>query len=372
MHHLHQERANNYFFASYALRQDRKEERYLVCYQMNVDKLISLLDRYLRPLQADFYISIVDYDDNGIYLQPLSKSGKYYYETRFPSTLYKWILQVIPRNYSEIERDAVNQRRTNLFFIIVSMFLTFLSLAVISLAARREQQLRKLKEDFIANVSHELKTPISLIKMFSEILVTGRVKSDETRRQYHGIIFSESDRMSRLVSNLLDFANLERDGGKKNFERVDIAALVSRELEAYRYQVQKEGFRLLAEVKPVPETMADANAVTMAFFNLLDNSVKYSGDQKQIEVMVGQENGYIHLSVRDLGLGIPPAEQEKIFEKFYRGANAVSRKIRGSGIGLSLTKSVAEMHGGDVRVESQPGQGSTFTLRIPIVPPAAA
>jgi len=178
--------------------------------------------------------------------------------------------------------------------------------------------------------------------------------------------------MSRLVSNLLDFASLERDGGKKNFERVDIAALVSRELEAYRYQVQKEGFRLLAEVKPVPETMADANAVTMAFFNLLDNSVKYSGDQKQIEVMVGQEDGYIHLSVRDLGLGIPPAEQEKIFEKFYRGANAVSRKIRGSGIGLSLTKSVAEMHGGDVRVESQPGQGSTFTLRIPIVPPAAA
>jgi two-component system phosphate regulon sensor histidine kinase PhoR len=252
------------------------------------------------------------------------------------------------------------------------MFLTFLSLAVISLAARREQQLRRMKEDFIGNVSHELKTPISLIKMFSEILVTGRVKSEQTRREYHEIILGESDRMSRLVNNLLDFASLERDGRRKNFERVDMALLVSRELEAYRYQVQKEGFQLLAEVEPVPETLADANAVTMALFNLLDNSVKYSGDQKLIRVRVAQDNGYIKLSVQDHGLGIDAAEQEKIFEKFYRGSNAVSRKIRGSGIGLSLTRSVAEMHGGDVLVESQPGRGSTFTIRIPIVPAATA
>ncbi len=366
-HHLHKERVHNYFFASYVLKQDHKGERYLVCFQMNVDKLINQLDKYLRPLQADFYVSVVDFDNNGVYSQPLSKASKYYYETRFPSTLYKWILQVVPRNYTEIEQDVTKQRRTNFFFIILSMFLTLLSLAVISLAARREQQLRKLKEDFIANVSHELKTPISLIRMFSEMLVTGRVKSDVARDEYYQVIFNESDRMSRLVTNLLDFANLERGAGKKGFEKVDIAALLSRDIEAYRYQVQKEGFQMVVDVEPVPETYADPNAVAMAFFNLLDNSVKYSGDRKFIGVKIRQTNGFIDLSVQDAGLGIEAAEQSKIFDKFYRGSNATIRKIRGSGIGLSLTKNVAEMHGGEVLVQSEPGKGSTFTLRIPVV-----
>ncbi len=366
-HHLHKERVHNYFFASYVLKQDHKGEKYLVCFQMNVDKLINQLDKYLRPLQADFYVSVVDFDNNGVYSQPLSKASKYYYETRFPSTLYKWILQVVPRNYTEIEQDVTKQRRTNLFFIILSMFLTLLSLAVISLAARREQQLRTLKEDFIANVSHELKTPISLIRMFSEMLVSGRVKSDGARDEYHQVIFSESDRMSRLVNNLLDFANLERGAGKQGFERVNIVGLLSKEIEAYRYQVQKEGFQMTVDVEPVPETYADPNAVTMAFFNLLDNSVKYSGERKFIEVKIRQTDGFIDLSVRDAGLGIEAAEREKIFDKFYRGTNATARRIRGSGIGLSLTKNVAEMHGGDVLVQSEPGKGSTFTLRIPVV-----
>jgi two-component system phosphate regulon sensor histidine kinase PhoR len=368
-HHLHKERVHNYFFASYVFKQDRKGEKYLVCFQMNVDKLINQLDKYLRPLQADFYVSVVDFDNNGVYNQPLSKASKYYFEARFPSTLYKWILQIVPRNYTEIEQDVSKQRRTNLFFIILSMFLTLLSLAVISLAAYREQQLRKLKEDFIGNVSHELKTPISLIRMFSEMLVTGRVRSDEARSEYHQVIFNESDRMSRLVNNLLDFANLERGAGKRGFERVDIAGLLEKELEAYKYQVQKDGFQMNVYVEHVQETYADPNALTMAFFNLLDNSVKYSGDRKFIEVKVRQLNGFIDMSVRDTGLGIDPAEQGKIFDKFYRGTNATAHKIRGSGIGLSLTKNVAELHGGAVFVQSEQGKGSTFTLRIPVVPP---
>jgi signal transduction histidine kinase len=169
------------------------------------------------------------------------------------------------------------------------------------------------------------------------------------------------------VNNLLDFANLERGAGKRGFEKVDLAGLLSKEMEAYRYQVQKEGFQMIVDVEPVPETYADPNAVTMAFFNLLDNSVKYSGDRKFIEVKIRQTNGFINLSVQDSGLGIEAAEQGKIFDKFYRGGNAAARKIRGSGIGLSLTKNVAEMHGGDVLVQSEPGKGSTFTLRIPVV-----
>ncbi len=365
--HLHRERGEGYFFASYVLRQNRKGEKILVFYQMNRDKLIAMIDKFLRDLSPKHYVSIVDFENYGVYQAPVNRSVKYFYERRFPSTFYKWLLQLVPRNYTEIERDVTNRRRVNFFFIVLSMSLTLLSLAIIYIAGLRERQLAQLKEDFISNVSHELKTPLSLIRMFSEILVLDKVKNESTKQEYYGIIHNESERMSRLVSNLLDFASLERGAQSKNFEQTNIARLVTKELEAYRYQVQKEGFQLLTRVdETVPDTLANPNALTLAFFNLLDNSVKYSGDQKQITVTVVQTNGFVDLSVKDCGLGIPRAEQERIFEKFYRGTDPLVQKIRGSGIGLSITKHVAEMHGGQVLVDSEPGFGSTFTLRIPI------
>jgi two-component system, OmpR family, phosphate regulon sensor histidine kinase PhoR len=373
VHHLHKERANNYFFASYVLKENQKGDKYLICFQLDHDRIMVLLDKYLRGLQKDFYVSIVDYDNNGIYNQPISRSSKYYYETRFPSTLYKWILQAVPRTYTELESEVRNQRRINLFFIILSSTLILVSLAVIYVAARRERQLRTLKEEFISNVSHELKTPLSLIRMFSEILVTGRIKSEGAKHEYYAIIHNESDRMGRLVNNLLDFSNLERDKTRKYFESTDVAGIVNKALEAYRYELQKEGFRLTCYVDPaLPLILADPNALSMAFFNLLDNSMKYSGDQKEIAIRIVNREGCIELSVADKGVGIAPGEKQKIFEKFYRGASAQVRNTRGSGIGLAITKQVAEMHGGDVSVESEPGQGSTFTLKLPVRSPQVA
>jgi two-component system, OmpR family, phosphate regulon sensor histidine kinase PhoR len=366
-HHLHKERPDNYFFASYVLKESRNGDKILIVFQLGFEKILALLDKHLRDLQPNFYVSIVDFENNGIYNQPISRSSNYFYETRFPSTFYKWILQLVPRNYTEIERQLRNQRRTNLFLIILSMFLIFFSLAIISVAARRERQLRRLKEDFISNVSHELKTPLSLMSMFSEILKTGRIKSNETRREYYNIIHNECERMGRLIGNLLDFASLEQGGRARRFESINVAQLVAKELEAYAYQLQKDGFQLTADVDPhVPETLADPTAISMALFNLLDNSIKYSGEQKLVKVKVAQNNGYIALSVTDSGPGIPVEERQKIFEKFYRGSAAAAKKTRGSGIGLSLTKHVAEMHGGDILLQSEVGKGSTFILRIPI------
>jgi signal transduction histidine kinase len=203
--------------------------------------------------------------------------------------------------------------------------------------------------------------------MFSEILVMGRVKDEEKRREYYQIIYNESDRMSRLIANLLDFASLVRGIEHKHFEKTNIAQLVAKALEAYRHEIHKEGFELNLDADPqIPDGFADPNAITMAFMNLLDNSIKYSKEQKRIDVKVRHDSQFISLSVTDKGVGIPASEQQKIFEKFYRGGDPSVRKIRGSGIGLSITKHVAEMHGGAVLVESEPGKGSTFTLKIPI------
>jgi len=366
--HLHKERSDNYFFASYVLKESRQGEGYVVFFEMNTMKTLALVDKYLRDdLQATYYVSIVDFDNNGVYSAPIDRNSKYFVESRFNTTLYKWLLWVVPRNYTEMERNARNQRRANLILIILSMMMIFCSLAIIYVAGRRERQLAQLKEDFISNVSHELKTPLSLIRMFSEILVANRVKSDAVKQEYYGIIHNESDRMSRLIANLLDFARLERERHSLHFEQTNIGQLVIKELEAYRYQIQKDGFELTTQVDAdVPDTMADPNAISMAFFNLLDNAVKYSGDRKQVSVSVSWGNGFVDLAIKDEGLGIPEAEHQKIFEKFFRGSSAGAAKVRGSGIGLTITKQVAEMHGGEVRVESEVGRGSTFILRIPI------
>jgi two-component system phosphate regulon sensor histidine kinase PhoR len=174
--------------------------------------------------------------------------------------------------------------------------------------------------------------------------------------------------MSRLINNLLDFANLVRGVEHKHFEKTNLTQIVTKALEAYRYEVQKDGFVLNLEAAPdIPDTYADANAITMAFFNLLENSIKYSGDQKKVEVRIVRNDGFLELSVTDCGIGIPPTEQQKIFDQFYRGNDIAVRRIRGSGIGLSITRRVAKMHDGEVLVESQPGKGSTFTLRIPVI-----
>ena len=319
-HHLHKERSQKYFFATYMVRERSDGSRVLVCYQMNFDKIIALLDRNLRGLQERFYVGIVDFENNAIYGQPVDRSSQFFFETRFPTTLYKWLLQIVPRNYAELERRIADQRRTNLFFIILSMSLIFISLSFIYAGWRHDRQLRQLKEDFIGNVSHELKTPLSLIRMFSEILVTGRVGKEEKKLEYYRIIHSESDRMSRLINNLLDFANLVRGVEHKNFEKIDIAQLVAKALEAYRHEAQKDGFQLNLEMDAdIPDFFADSNAITMALLNMLDNSVKYSGEQKEIEIRVAQNDGFVGISVTDKGMGIPLSEQQKIFDKFYRG-----------------------------------------------------
>ncbi len=369
INHLHNERADNYRFASYVLKENRRGEKFLVFFEMNQKKTLALANQCLSDLRPVFDVSIVDFDNIGVTQDslPISRTAKYFYEMRFPTTLYKWLLQVVPRNYTELERNARNTRRANLFLIVLSMFMIFCSLAIIYVAGRRERQLTQLKEDFISNVSHELKTPLSLIRMFSEMLVSNRVKNDVARQEYYGIIHSESDRMSRLVANLLDFARLERERHSLHFEKTKIAELVAKELEAFRYQLQKDGFELVTHIdKNVPDTMADSNAISMAFFNLLDNALKYSGERKHVTVSVSAGDGTVDLAVSDRGIGIPEAERQRVFEKFFRGSSTGAKRIRGSGIGLSITKQVAEMHGGEICVESEPGRGSTFTLKIPV------
>jgi two-component system phosphate regulon sensor histidine kinase PhoR len=213
--------------------------------------------------------------------------------------------------------------------------------------------------------------------MFAELLATGKHKGEGAGREYAGIITRESDRLAHLIDNVLDFARLERGKASYNFAEGRMQEVVERALEVCRFRLEKEKIRLRVEMSDdLPLVRMDEDAMTLVLLNLVDNAAKYGGGEAgeggettgEVWVKLGRVPGGVALSVRDHGSGISPEDQKRIFERFYRADNARVRNVRGSGIGLSLVKHIAESHGGRVEVESSPGQGSTFTVFVPAAP----
>lgn len=234
-------------------------------------------------------------------------------------------------------------------------------------SVNREMELARLKSDFVSNVSHELKTPLSLIRLFAETLELGRVRTSEKAQEYYSIIRKESERLTGLINNLLDFSRIEAGGKQYRFEPTNLAGLVEQTLESYRYHLEQRGFELEEHLDAgLPAVQVDREAYSLCLLNLLDNAVKYSGDSRKVAVSLFRENGSAALGVEDHGIGIHRKDHRRIFEKFFRAGDPLVHNTKGSGLGLSLVKHVAQAHHGSVAVESSPGQGSKFTLRVPI------
>ena len=231
---------------------------------------------------------------------------------------------------------------------------------------RRETEMARLKADFVANVSHDLKTPLSVIRMYGETLEMGRVPDDASRQEYYRVITRESERLTRLIDNVLDFSRIE--GGRRRYDMAPTAVepLVRETLDAFAYPLGQHGFKVEVEIAPdLPEVAMDADAVGQALANLVDNAIKYSGDTKWLRVEAQAADGGVAIAVSDRGIGVPREEAQKIFEKFYRVGRSDTQARRGSGVGLALVKHVTEAHGGRINVESRPGEGSRFTLWLP-------
>ncbi len=259
---------------------------------------------------------------------------------------------------------------------------SFLTLGVLSLllcgglvltyrSVSKEVALAKLKSDFVSNVSHELRTPLSLIRLYAETLELGRVKGQAKVEEYYRIIRKESERLTALINNILDFSRIEAGGKEYEFRQTDLAELVSNTLDTYRDQIDEHGFtfeqRIDSGIPPVP---VDREAIARSLVNLVNNALKYSDREKFIGVKLYRVDRVLKLEVVDRGIGIPRTEQSKIFEKFYRAGDPLVHNTKGSGLGLSLVRHIAHAHGGEVAVESTPGKGSTFTLTLPLDPAA--
>jgi len=231
----------------------------------------------------------------------------------------------------------------------------------------KEMALARLKSDFVSNVSHELRTPLSLIRLYAETLEMGRISSPDKAHEYYQIIRKESERLTSLINNILDFSRIEAGRKEYDFRDTDLAELVRATLDSYRYQIEQNGFTFEEKIaKDVPHMKVDREAMARSLLNLVNNALKYSQDSRYIGVNLYPDNGSVKLEVIDHGIGIPRGEQDKIFEKFYRVGDPLVHNTKGSGLGLSLVKHIVTAHGGAVSVDSAPGQGSKFTIALPV------
>jgi signal transduction histidine kinase len=249
-----------------------------------------------------------------------------------------------------------------LLIIIILAFGLFFTLNTVN----QEIRLSKMKSYFISTVSHEFKSPLTSIRQMAEMLDQGRVRTDERRKAYYASMLHQSERLSHLIENILDFARME-DGRKQyQFEPGDLVHVVQEFMGTFDVQLKDQGYAFRFQANgDISEIRFDREAMEQVMHNLLDNAVKYSGAQKRIDVEVFDSKPEVVISVRDYGIGIPKADQEKIFNRFYRAGDALTSRIRGSGIGLTIVRQIVEAHGGKVTVHSRQGQGSTFRLHLP-------
>ncbi|HEY5921485.1 MAG TPA: HAMP domain-containing sensor histidine kinase [Kofleriaceae bacterium] len=287
-------------------------------------------------------------------------------EVPFTETLDMWSVRISEPN-ADVAKVIQRERVRDSLLVGGSVTVMLAGLLVLVFAIRRERRANELKSEFISNVSHELKTPLSIITMFGEMLANGRTKGPEQASEYADIIWRESVRLGRLIDNVLDFAKIERGKGIYEFADTDIGEVVERAVDLVGRRLATAEMSVEVHVEPeLPLVKLDANAFTLAVMNLIDNATKYAADGKRIELKLERQGERIVLSVRDWGPGIDPEEQEQIFERFYRARAVRLKQIRGSGIGLALVRHIARAHHGDVIVESAPGKGSTFRIWLPI------
>ncbi len=382
LRHLHGSYGGQSYLVSYWQRA-YEDRRYLVVAWHDVGRIVHdmlpTLDTEIVPQQGasptrSSRVNVVDEDGRIIYGPPLKK-GEYTLGVPFPTTLYYWRVQVSPSASGELAAHVQTRRILEISMVTLSCAVIVAGVAAILFAAEKQRRISALQSDFVANVSHELKTPLALVRMFGEMLQSGRVASEAKRKEYLEIIVRESERLSALIENVLDFARVERGREAYEFATGDVGEAVAKAVAVLRYRAEREGVELTLETdERLPEARIDERAVQLAVINLIDNALKYAPDGKVIAIRAAREGAAIGVRITDQGPGVSEDDRDRIFERFVRGSRKPSADpsgpdapapVRGSGIGLALVRHIAESHGGRAWVEAAPGGGSTFVFTIP-------
>lgn len=338
---------------------------YYVVVETDLNHLVASVFPQFFGMRSPRLYQVVDAAGELVYGVPF-RDATAVVELPFVDTVTQWRLRVTQR---DAPTQAARGWRKLIDVVLIGLALAVITAGLVTLlvAMRRERKANDLKSEFISNVSHELKTPLSIISMFGEMLALGRVRGPEQATEYADVIWRESVRLARLIDNVLDFAKIERGVDVYEFADGDVGEVVARAVELSTHRLANAQMTISLDCPPeLPPVRLDGNALTLAVLNLIDNAIKYASEGKTIEVVVTTTASAVVIAVNDHGPGIEPDEQTRIFERFYRARAVRLRPIRGSGIGLALVEHIARAHGGRAAATSTPGAGASFTITIPV------
>jgi signal transduction histidine kinase len=332
-----------------------------------------LRENVLRPALRDHFPSeetswAIKGRDGAVILSAENPpEGPVTFRTNFASNTPDWTLEFHQLPPRLIKTFLLSRRGLySLVFLLLAGILIFGLILTVRFISH-ELELARMKSDFVSTVSHEFKSPLTSIRQLAEMLQSGRVPSEERRRKYYDVLLEQSERLALLTDNILSLARIEEGRAEFAFESTDISALLTEVVASIQDRVGHEGFDIGLNFKgPIPLLTIDRTAIGQAVTNLIDNAIKYSGDSRKISVSASAEEQTLAIAVRDFGVGIKREDVDRIFERFYRGGDELTRTVKGSGLGLTLVKEIVEAHRGKVMVESEPGKGSVFTIRLPL------
>jgi signal transduction histidine kinase len=280
---------------------------------------------------------------------------------------FPWRLIVTQAALENLKRTALRENIIYGALLAVIVALMCLGALLIVRDISRESETTRHKLEFVHNISHELKTPLTLIRLYGETLKDKKDLPEKNRKEAYEIITRESERLSYMINNVLDFSRIEMGKKEFNLKPGHLAEVIRKTLELYRYHLEKKGFTIQEEINDdLPPMDFDREAIASVLVNLLSNSMKFSPDKKEVSVRLYRARDNAVIQVEDKGIGISQKEIDKIFQRFYRSENKVVSESRGSGLGLTIVQYIAEAHGGQVGVDSVPGRGSVFSFFIPI------
>ncbi len=335
------------------------------------DQLRDALPGWNPELRGELCIAVLDDLAKPVSLSHPDFQGDWkhpFVATEIGEFLPHWETAAYLLNPNHLNKTARTAKLTLGLLIAILVIAIGTGGALIVLDLNRELRLARQKTDFVSNVSHELKTPLTSIRMFSELLSDGRTLNPEKQRSYLNIINAETARLTRLINNVLDFSRIDRGEKKYNIRDCDLAEIVRASCESYRPHLENHGFSLECSLPEngVP-VRGDCDALAQVILNLLSNAEKYSLDRKEISIHLKHDASRheAQLTISDRGVGVAKGDRERIFEKFYRTHDSLSSGIQGSGLGLTLARQIARAHGGDVTCHEREGGGSIFMLNLP-------
>jgi signal transduction histidine kinase len=338
---------------------------------LSVDALTDLWRNALPDNAApDYVVALLNDKARPVATQPPGETARDwkrpFVASEIGEALPHWEAALYLMRPEQLQESARNVRRTLVLLIAAALAAIGFGGWVVFADARRQLALAQKKTDFVSNVSHELKTPLTSIRMFAEMMQGGNV-AEEKRPQYLRIIVAEAERLTRLINNVLDFARLERKQKRYDFCLLDLHEVLARTWEGHELHLHEQGFTTSWQAATPPYPVhGDEDALAQIIVNLLSNAEKYSADRKEIELHSYLTDDSVHVSVLDRGSGVPAGEETKIFEAFYRAHDSLASGIQGSGLGLTLAQRLAREHGGEITYQAREGGGSNVTLRLPL------